>query len=111
MRCWEDLRAKLGLNDNRKFYWIQIIHIIPSASKEMFLECGKDISNLNINEHHLMKKRQIYCSEKLKSRELYNMQQELKVEKFTAQHISRKISKTLNGNGKIYIYLTWMCNN
>ena len=85
MRCWEDLRAKLGLNDNLKFYWIQIIHIIPRASKEMFLECGKDVSNLNINEHHLMKKRQIYCLETLKSRELYNMQHALKVEKPTAQ--------------------------
>ena len=57
----------------------------PRAWKEMFLECGDDISNLIINEHHLIKKHQIYCFEKLKSRELYNMQFVLNVEKPTAQ--------------------------
>ena len=51
----------------------------------MFLECGNTISDLIINEHHLIKKYQIYCLEKLNSGELYNMQLILKVEKPTAQ--------------------------
>ena len=51
----------------------------------MFLECGNDINNLNINEHALIKNHQIYCLEKLHSRELYNMQLVLSVEKPTAQ--------------------------
>ena len=33
MRCWGDLRAKLDLDAVRKFYWIQIIHTIPSPWK------------------------------------------------------------------------------
>ena len=70
---WEDLRAKLDLDDNKKCYWRNIIHTIPRAWKEMFLECGNNIRNLIINEHHLIKKYQIYCSEKLNSRELYNI--------------------------------------
>ena len=48
MRSWEDLRAKLGLDDNKKFYWRQNIHIIPCAWKEMFLECGNNINYLII---------------------------------------------------------------
>ena len=48
MKSWEDLRAKLGLDDNKKFYWRQIIHEIPLAWKEMFLECGNNISDLII---------------------------------------------------------------
>ena len=40
MRSWEDLKAKLGFDDDKKFYWRQIIHAIPRAWKEMFLECG-----------------------------------------------------------------------
>ena len=40
MRSWEDLRSKLGLDDNKKFYRRQIIHAIPRAWKDMFLECG-----------------------------------------------------------------------
>ena len=85
MRRWEDLRAKLGLDDNKIFYWRQIIHAILCAWKEMFLECGDNISDLVINEYHLIKKHQIYCLEKLNSRELFNMQLILKVEKPTAQ--------------------------
>ena len=73
MRSWEDLTAKLGLNDNKRFYWRHIIHAIPRAWKEMFSKCGNNIIDLIINEHHLIKKNQIYCLEKLNSRELYNM--------------------------------------
>ena len=42
----------------------------PGLRKEMFLEPGNNISNLIINEHHLIKKHQIYYLEKLNSREL-----------------------------------------
>ena len=51
----------------------------------MFLACGNNISDIIINGHHLIKKHQIYCLEKLNSRELYSMQLILKVEKLTAQ--------------------------
>ena len=69
MRSWEDLRAKLDLDDNKKFYRRQIIYI---------LECSSNISNLTINKHHLIKKHQIYCLEKLNSGELYNINLYLK---------------------------------
>ena len=84
----EGLRAKLDLDDNKKIYWRQITHAIPRAWKKIFLECGNNISNLIINEHHLIKERQIYCLEKLNSRELYNMQLILIAEKPTAQKYS-----------------------
>ena len=51
----------------------------------MFLGCGDNISDLIINEHGLIEKHHIYCLEKLNSRELYNMQVILDVEKPTAQ--------------------------
>ena len=54
MKSWEDLIAKLGLDDNKKFYWRQIIHAILRAQK-MFLDCGDNITDLIINEHHLTK--------------------------------------------------------
>ena len=85
MRNWEDLRVKLDLDDSRKFYWIQIIHTVSSVWKEMFLACGNNISNLIINEHHLIKKHQIFCLEKPNNREVYNMQLILQVEKCIAQ--------------------------
>ena len=68
MRGCEDLRARLDLDDNEKFYWRQIIRTIPRTWKEIFYECGNNVSNLIINENHLIKKHQIYCLEKLSSR-------------------------------------------
>ena len=44
-----------------------------------------NISDLIINGHHLVKKHQIYCLEKLNRKKLYNMQLILNVEKPTAQ--------------------------
>ena len=46
MRSWKDFRVKLDLDDNKKFYLIQIIHTIPSTWKEIFLECGNNTSDL-----------------------------------------------------------------
>ena len=57
----------------------------------MFLECGNNINDLIIKEHQLIKKHQIYCLEKLNSRELYNMQLILKEEKPAAQTYFEKI--------------------
>ena len=59
----------------------------------MFLECRKNISNLFINEHHLIKKHQICCVEKINSTELYDMQLILKIEKPTTQTYFDKIFK------------------
>ena len=51
----------------------------------MFLECGNNNSDLFINGHHLIKKHQICCLKKLNSRELYNAQLILNVEKPTTK--------------------------
>ena len=62
----------------------------------MFLECGNNISDLIISKHHLIKKHQTYCLEKLNSRELYNMQHILKVEKpknYSSKIFREKIPK------------------
>ena len=36
MGSWENLRAKLGLDDHKKCYWIPIIDTVPGAWKETF---------------------------------------------------------------------------
>ena len=51
MRNWEDLRAKLDLDDNKNFYLIQTVHTSLSSWKETFFECGNNVSNLIISKH------------------------------------------------------------
>ena len=69
----------------------------------MFLGCGDIINDLINDERHLIKKYQIFCLEKLSSRELYNMLLILNIENPLIEYISRKNFKTLNWNGKIYV--------
>ena len=81
-----------------KFGWQycrKIIYPIARAWKEMFVERGDNISDLIINEHHLMKNYHICCLEKLNSRELYTMQRILNVEKPTDQTHFEKNFKNL----------------
>ena len=56
----------------------------------MFLECGNNISDIIMNEHHLIKKHQMCILEKLNGGELYNVQLMLSVEKLTAQTYFKK---------------------
>ena len=56
-------------------------------------------SDLIIKEHHLIKKHQNYCLERLNSTEIYNMQFILNVEKPTAETYFDK---------KIYIYIPYL---
>ena len=109
MRSWEDLRAKLGFDGNKTYYWKQIIHAIPCAWKEMFLEYGSNISDLTINEYHLIKKHQLYCLEKVNNRELYTMKVTPKVKKSTAQTYLEKHFQNLKLKWKdIYIYIPYL---
>ena len=85
MRSWRDSRAKLDLDSNKKCYWRKITQTMPRARKEMFLVHENNINNLLIKEHHLIEKHQIYCLEKVSSRELYNRQLMLRAEKPTAE--------------------------
>ena len=99
----------------------------PSCLERNVLECGNNISDLIINEHHLIKKHQIYCLKKLNSRELYNIQAILKVEKPTAQayfdknfqnpelewkdiyNLPRRV--TINANLRIFQYKLFKLHN
>ena len=71
----------------------------------MFLEYGSNISDLTINEYHLIKKHQLYCLEKVNNRELYTMKVTPKVKKSTAQTYLEKHFQNLKLKWKdIYIY-------
>ena len=64
------------------------------------------MNNLLIKEHHLIKKHQIYCLEKVNSRELYNMQIILKVKKPTAQtYFEKNFWNPVLEWKDIYIYI------
>ena len=71
MTSWEDLRAKLDLDEKNISLQANYPHNPSWLEINVF---RSNLSNFIINKHHLIKKHQIYCLEKLISREIYNMQ-------------------------------------
>ena len=74
VKPWKQLQEGYGLASKLKFKWIQLIHsLLKPWIEQIFIDSGNPI-NLGIQDHHLTKKHQILCLNKLDSKELYNMQ-------------------------------------
>ena len=56
------------------FQYRQIIHDLPQHWKETIKQFAKNLNNLYIQDHHLIKYNTIYNLEKHNSKELYHMQ-------------------------------------
>ena len=73
VKPWKQLQEEYGLANKLKFKWIQLIHFLPKPwIEQTFIDPG-NLINLAIQDHHLIKKRQTLCLNKLDSRELYNI--------------------------------------
>ena len=68
-----------------KFCWIQLTDALPKLWKDRILNCVGNSMNLCISDHHLIKKNNLYCLNKLGSRELYQIQISEKYEQPTSQ--------------------------
>ena len=74
VKPWKKLQEEYGLANKLNFKWIQLIHSLPKPwIEQIFIDSGNSI-NLAIRDHHLIKKHQILCLNKLDSKELYNIQ-------------------------------------
>ena len=84
-KSWDCLKEQFSLPNHLKYRWFQIKHAIPNDWKQNLKMHNGNISNLLIENHHLIKKNHIYCLSKLDSRELYQIQITLKGAKVTSQ--------------------------
>ena len=86
LKSWDFLKTEFFLTEKLKFQWMQLIHALPKPWREgLKLIEGNEINNLFIQDHHLIKRNNVYILEKLNSRELYNMQMALKYTKQVSQ--------------------------
>ena len=72
-KLWEELKNEFNLQDQLQFTYNQIIHSIPKSWKDAFIVNSENIKNLVFEGHHLIKNHQIYCLNKLSSKEIYNI--------------------------------------
>ena len=74
VKPWKQLQEEYGLASKLKFKWLQLIHFLLKPWIEQIFIDSRNSINLAIQDHHLTKKHQIFCLNKLDSKELYNIQ-------------------------------------
>ena len=73
-----------------QFQYQQIIHALPQHWKETIKQFARNLNNLYIQDHRLIKCKTIYNLEKLSSKEPYHMQLCLRYDKPTCQSYQEK---------------------
>ena len=72
-KLWKKLKNEFNLQGQLQFIYNQIIHSIPKSWKDAFIANSENIKNLVFEGHHLIKNHQIYCLNKLSSKEIYSI--------------------------------------
>ena len=73
-KSWNYIKSEYSLQSKFKYRWIQLIYALPKLWKDRILNCIENSMNLCIFDHHLSKKNNLYCLDKLGSRERYQTQ-------------------------------------
>ena len=91
VHCWEFLKVKYLLSQNMNFKLFQLIHALSREWEESVSMHDGSLENFLFQHHHLMKKNQVLCVNKLNSNELYKMQIIIKYKKPTSPSYFEKI--------------------
>ena len=102
-KCWKDLKIEFHLKDTHKIYWLQIIDALSKTWKDIILKDKRNVKNLVIFDHHIVRNSQICSLNKLTSKELYLILVEANTVKPTAQDYFENLFETFQFNWKKYI--------
>ena len=72
MKPWDDLKLEYNLTNETYFQWLQLKHVIQNLITTINQNPG-NVSNLLIQDHHLIKEARILTLEKLSSKKLYSL--------------------------------------
>ena len=78
-KSWDYIKSEYNLQSKLKYHWIQLTDALLKLWKDCILSCIENSMNLCIFDHDLIKKSNLYCLNKLRSRELYQIQ--IKIQK------------------------------
>ena len=73
-KAWLDIKKQFNLSSKQHYFWIQLINAIPKSWKEELRRSNRISDALSVNDHHLVKRNQIYSLDKCNSKELYCLQ-------------------------------------
>ena len=84
-KSWDYIKSEWNLESKLRYFWIQLTDALPKLWKESILSSIGNSINLCIFDCHLIEKNNLYCLNKLGSRELYQIQVSEKYKKRTLQ--------------------------
>ena len=84
-KAWLDIKTQFSLSNKQHYFWIQLINAIPKSWKEELRRSNHISDALSMYDHHMIKKNQIYYSDKCNSKELYCLQISLNNSKTRSQ--------------------------
>ena len=84
-KSWDYIKSEYNLESKLKYPWIQLTDALPKLWKDRILNGVGNSINLCIFDHHLIKKNNLYCLNKLGRREVYQIQISEKYKKPTSQ--------------------------
>ena len=73
IKKWDELKTEFDLIENEVFLIVQITHVLPSTLNKILQNYTENMSNLVIQDHHVIKKHQIFSLNKLNSATLYEI--------------------------------------
>ena len=72
-KLWEELKNEFNLQRQLQFIYNEIIHYFPKSWKDAVIANSENIKNLVFESHHLIKNHQIYCLNKLSSKDIHSI--------------------------------------
>ena len=68
LKSWDCIKHQFSLKNHMHFEYMQIIHALPQHWKESINNFARNLNNLYIQDHHLIKCNMIYSLEKLNTK-------------------------------------------
>ena len=108
-KLWEKLKIEFNLLGQMQLIYNQIIHYILKTWKDALTANLKNIKNLVFLGHRLIKNYQIYCLNKLNSKEIYSIIIESTDSKPSSKLYYNSFFKIHVLIGKLFVWYLYSC--
>ena len=71
LKTWDELKQEYRFLENKRFLFMQLLHAISKSWKEDLSNIKDSIHNLIIQDHHIIRKRNMYFLNRLRSKEIF----------------------------------------
>ena len=73
IKQWHEFKREHNLHESVYFQWLQLVDSIPQRGKIIIKENYENATNLNIYDHHLVKRSRVITLDELTSTEIYSI--------------------------------------